>query len=269
MYPLKPNTNLPIDELIIEKIPSRVRILSYNIQTGLPGISLRDSITTSWRHILPTEARTRNLDQIAKILKQYDLVALQEVDAGSLRTGFINQVQYLAKMSGFPHWYLQINRNLGQIAKHSNAVLSRYRAFDKTNHKLPGMIPGRGAIRLLFGEPQEPLVLVIMHLALGPVARRQQFDYIAELIHGFRHVIVMGDMNCRLEQLIKSPLLKENHLRPVNYLYNTYPSWRPRRNIDHILLSPSVKINHVEILNLAYSDHLPIALDVTVPGSLE
>jgi endonuclease/exonuclease/phosphatase family metal-dependent hydrolase len=267
MSPLKQNTNLSSNESIT-KI-SRVRILSYNIQTGLPGISLRDSIATSWRHILPSEARTRNLDHIAKILEQYDLVALQEVDAGSLRTGFINQVQYLAKMSGFPHWYLQVNRNLGQIAKHSNAVLSRYRAFDKTNHKLPGMIPGRGAIRLLFGEPQEPLVLVIMHLALGPVARRQQFDYIAELIHGYQNVIVMGDMNCRLEQLIKSSLLKENQLRPVNYLYNTYPSWRPRRNIDHILLSPSVKVNHVEILNLAYSDHLPIALDVTVPGALE
>ena len=114
-----------------------LRILTYNIQTGLPSSNLRDQVTASWRHIFPTTARQENLSRIAEVLQDYDVVALQEIDPGSIRTGFMNQVQYLAHMSGFPHWYLQVNRTFGKFAKHSNAVLSRYRPFDSTNHKLP------------------------------------------------------------------------------------------------------------------------------------
>lgn len=257
-----------IDNSALPHPVSNLRILSYNIQSGLPGQNFREYLKGSWRHVLPNTLRTQNLEQIAGILQDYDLVALQEVDAGSLRTGFVNQVQYLAHEGGFPHWFLQVNRNLGKLAKYANAVLSRIKPYDSTNYKLPGMIPGRGAIRLLFGDPKNPLVLIIMHLALGPVARRLQLEYIAELIHGYEHVILMGDMNCQWKKLVKSSLLKNYPLRSVNYSHNTYPSWRPRRNIDHILISPSVKIEKVAVLNVPFSDHLPIALEISLPRNM-
>lgn len=249
--------------------PKRLRILSYNIQTGLPTTRMREYITHGWRQILPSQTRMVNLGRIASLLHNYDLVALQEVDPGSLRSGFVNQVQYLAHLGGFSHWYLQLNRNLGKLAKYSNAVLSRFQPFVTSSHKLPGIIPGRGAIRLFYGESEQPLVIIIMHLALGPMARKQQMNYIAELIRGYKHVILMGDMNCRLERLAKSSLLREMQLRPVNYVYNTYPSWKPKRIIDHILVSPTVKVNHVEVLKLPYSDHLPVAIDVSLPQAIE
>jgi endonuclease/exonuclease/phosphatase family metal-dependent hydrolase len=242
-----------------------LKILNYNIQSGLPSESLSNYLMTSWRHVVPSHTRQQNLQQIANVLGQFDVVALQEVDAGSMRTQFVNQVQYLAHACGFPHWYLQVNRDFGKFAKHSNAVLSRMQAYDVQQHKLPGLIPGRGAMQLLFGNSEEPLVLIMMHLALGPVARNLQLKYIDNLIQGYKHIIIMGDMNCQLEKLINSMLLQKNNLRPVNYFFNTYPSWRPKRNIDHIFVSSTVKINHVEVLKFAYSDHLPIALDVTVP----
>ena len=55
----------------------------------------------------------------------YDVVALQESDAGSLRTGFTNQTEYLARQSCFPYWLDQTNRHLGHFAKHSNGLLIR------------------------------------------------------------------------------------------------------------------------------------------------
>ena len=42
-----------------------------------------------------------NLDKIAQLIKEFDIVALQEVDAGSLRSQFINQTEYLAKKADF------------------------------------------------------------------------------------------------------------------------------------------------------------------------
>ena len=81
------------------------------------------------------------------------------------------------------------------------------------------------------------------------------------------NLIVMGDMNCRSEQIIDTPL-RDTHLTQVNGEHPTYPSWNPTRNIDHILVSPSLKINHVKVLDYDYSDHRPIAMEVALPDRL-
>lgn len=261
------NKNASVDKISQGGLlPSRsFRILSYNIQSGLPAKNFSGYIHSSWQHVLPTQKRNINLQAISELLMDYDLVALQEVDAGSMRTGYVNQVQYLAKQAGFPYWYLQVNRNLGKIAKHSNAVLTRYSPSQVINHKLPGMIPGRGAIELHYGDINNPLVFVIVHLALGKTARHQQLDYIASLLHGQKNVILMGDMNCQWHELAKSNLLKHHQLRSANEIFNTYPSWRPKKIIDHILISPSVQVLDVSVPNLNFSDHLPVALDILLP----
>lgn len=266
--PLSTQDRIATDTILQNNRITSLRILTYNIQSGLTSPNLSSHIRNSVKNILPSNQRMGNLKQISYLLQDFDIVALQEVDPGSLRSGFVNQVQYLAKEGGFPHWYLQLNRNFGKLAKFSNAVLSRYEAMDTDTHKLPGMIPGRGAIRLAFGNEFEPLILVIAHLALGPVARRLQLNYIANLVKNHKHVILMGDMNCHWSRLKKSKLFKELELRPVNYLFPTYPSWKPRRNIDHIFISPSVRVTDVKVLDYTLSDHLPISLEVILPTAI-
>ncbi len=93
-----------------------IRLLTFNIQVGINTSSYHHYLTRSWQHFLPNRRRYENLDRIATLLSQYDVVALQECDGGSLRSGYINQVQYLAEAAGIPYWYQQLNRNLGQIA---------------------------------------------------------------------------------------------------------------------------------------------------------
>ena len=105
--------------------PQRLRLLSYNIQSGLTTRKYSQYLTRSWKHLVPVPSRMSNLDGIARILADYDLVGLQEVDAGSLRSGFVNQVKYLADQAGFAHVFDQSNRKIGMISQHGNAVLSR------------------------------------------------------------------------------------------------------------------------------------------------
>ncbi len=80
-----------------------LQLLSYNIQAGIAGTRYRDYLTQSWQHVLPSARRMTNLDRIARLVSRFDIVGLQEIDAGSLRSGFVNQAEYLAQRAGFPN----------------------------------------------------------------------------------------------------------------------------------------------------------------------
>ncbi|MDD7804939.1 MAG: endonuclease/exonuclease/phosphatase family protein [Endozoicomonas sp. (ex Botrylloides leachii)] len=244
---------------------STIKLLSYNIQVGINTQLYRHYITRGWQHLFPNAGRVRNLNRIADLLAEFDLVALQEIDGGSIRTGFINQAEYLAVKGHFPFWYQQLNRNLGKIAQQSNGLLSRFKPSEMEDHKLPGLISGRGAIVAYFGHKSSPLVVIVMHLALGQRVRNMQLSYIRDLIQGYQHIVLMGDMNTHAEQLLNDSPLRDTPLQSVHWDKNTFPSWNPKRSLDHILISPLLKVKQVEVLNVPISDHLPIAVEIELP----
>ena len=246
----------------------RIRLLSYNIQAGISTGRYRHYITHSWKHVLPHAQRFSNLDRIARLISDYDVVGLQELDAGSMRSGYVNLTEYLSEKSGQPFWYDQTNRRIGRIASHSMGLLSRFQPTEIVEHRLPGRIPGRGALFIRYGTKQESLVVLILHMALGKRARLRQFDYISEIVNEYRHVIVMGDLNCpsqspEMDYLINRTLMTE----PIHDMH-TFPSWRPQRNIDHILVTPTLTVDYVKVLNYSLSDHLPVEMQITLPDEI-
>src|SRR3990167_2307904 len=243
-----------------------LRLLSFNIQVGISTQRYHHYVTRSWQHLLPHAGRSGNLQRIGDLLGDFDLVALQEVDGGSLRSGYVNQVEHLAHLGAFPYWYQQLNRNLGRLAQHSNGVLSRLRPSLLEDHPLPGP-RGRGAVLLKIGDGEDAIVVVMMHLALGVRTRTRQLAYIRELIGGYRHQILMGDMNTHASDLLLgSPLRDLGLVAPQ--LEATFPSWRPQRCLDHILLSPGLLLERFEVLALPISDHLPVAVEIRLPQTL-
>ena len=249
---------LPADGLL--------RLLSFNIQVGINTERYHHYVTRSWQHLLPHAGRSMNLQRIAGLLGDFDLVALQEVDGGSLRSGFVNQVERLAQLGDFPFWYQQLNRNYGRFAQHSNGLLSRIQPSLLEDHPLPGPA-GRGATLLRLGEGETALALVMMHLALGGRTRTRQLSYIRELIGGYRHIVLMGDMNTHVaDLLLYSPLRDLGLMAPQ--LAATFPSWRPQRCLDHILLSAELTLERVSLLNQPISDHLPVSVEVRLPDSM-
>lgn len=244
---------------------SCLRLLSYNIQTGVTTRAYRQYLTQLWRHFLPHPERTETLDRIATVLGEYDIVGLQEVDSGSLRSGFINQTAYLARSSGFPYWHDHINRDFGHLARHSLGILSRVAPAAVDHLRLPGMIPGRGALMLRFGAGEEALHLIVVHLALSRRARLQQLSYIAERVRGLHQVVIMGDFNCSSESMEMCWLLQQTGLREPCPGLPTFPSWQPARNIDHILVSQDVRARGTRVLGHTYSDHLAIEMQIEIP----
>lgn len=247
----------------------RLKLITYNIQVGIASQRFRHYLTHSWKHVLPHAESFNNLDRIAELVNGFDIVALQEADAGSFRSLFINQVEFLARRGHFPHFYYQTNRNLGKIAQHSNGLLSRYPATHFIEHRLPGLIPGRGLIEVHYGTTGNPLVMLLVHLGLSKRARMRQILYISRIVNRHRHVMVMGDFNCRTRSEEMNLLVDCTGLSPPVDDLPTFPSWRPDRNIDHVLVSPSIHIDNVQVLQHPLSDHLPIGVEVTLPSEIE
>jgi endonuclease/exonuclease/phosphatase family metal-dependent hydrolase len=246
----------------------RLRLLSYNIQSGVYTRQYRDYLTQSWKQWLPHRERLLNLNRIAILLREYDLVGLQEVDSGSLRSGFVDQVDYLARTAGFPFWYGQVNRNMGKIAQHSNGLLSRVRPLRILEHKLPGL-PGRGAILVeLPLSDGQTLGVGIIHLALGRRARGRQLGYLGDLLAQYPYLVLMGDFNCNCESLELRDLMASTGLRGPSCDMKTFPSWRPIRNLDHILVSTGLEVAEARVLDYPMSDHLPVCLEVALPAGM-
>ena len=247
---------------------STLRLLSYNIQLGIPSRRYRDYVTHSWKHLFPYRNRHHNLSRIAHMIKNFHIVGLQELDSGSIRSGFVNHAEFLADRAGFPHWYDKTNRNWGRVARHSMGVLSKYASTGVQKHNLPGRVPGRGALIVHFGNQHDPLALVLVHLSLSRKARKQQIEFVSDLVKAYNHVILMGDLNCGTDSEEIAMLLEKTKLvMPYSDLL-TYPSWNPRIHLDHILVSKSIRIHDVKVLEYPLSDHLPIAMEVSVPQDM-
>ncbi len=241
-----------------------LNLLSFNIQTGVGTQYYRDYITKSWKHLVPLRERVSNLNLIAGLLSEFDVVGLQEVDSGSLRSGFLDQTEYLAQRSDFPWWYRQVNRNMGKIAQHSNGVLSRVSPERVHEHKLPGL-PGRGAVLVEFKTNLTPLVICVMHLSLGRRARTRQMIYISKLVAEHPYLVVMGDFNCGLDSRELNHLIDNTHLSLPAKDVNTFPSWKPRHKYDHILVSDQLKFSEPRVLGPTHSDHLPVSVRIEMP----
>ncbi|MDZ7748314.1 MAG: endonuclease/exonuclease/phosphatase family protein [Halofilum sp. (in: g-proteobacteria)] len=244
---------------------SRFRLLSYNIQVGIQTSRFREYLTGGWKHVLPHGQRLRTLAAIADQVRGYDLVAVQEADAGSLRTGFICQTEYLARRAGYPWWGERTNRRLGRIAQHSIGAMARVTPAAVHPVALPGRVRGRGALLLDFGEGPGRLSVVIVHLALGRQTRQRQLDFVAELISDAPHAVVMGDFNAQHgAPEMRRFFARTNLVEPAERL-NTWPAWRPLHNLDHILTTSELQIEHIDVLDDSQSDHLPLAVDIALP----
>lgn len=240
--------------------------MSYNIQAGTSTNGYHDYVRHSWKHILPNSERINNLDNISSLLKNYDIVGLQEADGGSLRSGFMNQTRYLAEQAEFDYWTYQRNRKVSKIALVSNGLLSRFQPETVEDHRLPGKIPGRGLLVARYGTDRFSLVVAIMHLALGRRARANQLDYVAEKLSGDDCLVVMGDANCSLSSAEMQRFCGSLNLQASQSELHTFPSWHPERGLDHILVSPGLNPQNYKVVDVPHSDHLPVSVEIQVPA---
>ncbi|HMN34823.1 MAG TPA: endonuclease/exonuclease/phosphatase family protein [Chiayiivirga sp.] len=240
-------------------------MLSANIQAGHATNSYREYVTGSWNHVLPSRRKRDNLDVLADRVSGFDLVGLQEADAGSLRSGFVNQTHYLAERAGFPYWSHQPNRRLAGVAASANGLLCRDQPDEVVDYALPSRIPGRGVLIVRYGHGADSLTIAIAHLSLSLRARTAQAAFLGELLTGPGHKVLMGDFNCESDSPEMLSLYRHTQLRPPDERLPSFPRWQPRRAIDHILVSGEVGVERRWTLADLSSDHLAVAAELVLP----
>lgn len=246
---------------------SRLRLLSCNILAGARVQRYSEYVTRSINAVLPGQSKIDNLDQLARMLPQFDVVGLQEADAGSLRSGFLNQTRYLAETAGMPFWSHQPNRPVGRFSHTANGLISRLEPAEVLDYPLPSRIPGRGALLARFGEGDQALAVMIAHLSLSAPARARQLGFIAEVLQDYPHAVLMGDLNTEAHSEEMQLLFARSRLQPPAQAAPTFPSWRPRRALDHILVTEGIVVEKAWTLPQAFSDHLPLAAEVHLPAA--
>lgn len=230
--------------------PVRLRVLSFNIH-----------------HAEGTDGKL-DLERIAKVIRSIspDLVALQEVDRRTARSGRVDQPAELARLTNMRAVF---ERNIPyQGGEYGNAVLTRLPVTSHRNHLLPSHDDGeqRGALAVEAeaGEAQEPLLFIATHFDHRPKEAERLAS--VELVNALarddpdRPMLLAGDLNAlpdsrTLRNL--QPLWKRVNEEPLP----TFPAAEPARQIDYILVRPANRWRVIEVRVLDVpiaSDHRPI-----------
>ncbi|MES2006429.1 MAG: endonuclease/exonuclease/phosphatase family protein [Bacteroidota bacterium] len=232
----------------------QLRILTYNIHHANP----------------PSKPGVIDIAAIANVIKQQqpDLVALQEVDVYTSRSGkTVNEAEEIAKQSGMPYYFFAKAIDYGG-GEYGVAILSRYPIEKTTNDALPTEETTNGEHRTLATVTailpgQKKIMFACTHLdAQGKDTNRfLQIKKIAMLLETKEYpLIIAGDFNDIPGSRVMNELDKYFTRSCTNCAF-TIPQINPNQTIDHIAYRPSsgfAVMKHSVIDEKYASDHLPV-----------
>jgi endonuclease/exonuclease/phosphatase family metal-dependent hydrolase len=236
--------------------------------------------TYNVRRCLGTD-RCLSPDRVADVIAESnaDIVALQEIDVGRLRSGGVDQAGVIADRLGFSshfHPALQVEEE-----QYGDAILTR----GPSRLVKFGFLPGprnfwpsepRGAIWVEAVVDGARLQVINTHFGLG---RRERRDQAAALLGAGwigqcpAPFVVAGDLNSlpggRVYRSFAARMRDAHIAGTQGRAAPTFPSRRPLLRIDHIFASDDIDVASAAVVrsplaSLA-SDHLPLVVRLHVP----
>ena len=198
-----------------------------------------------------------DLDRIAAVIRAInpDLIALQELDERVPRSNLIDHPAELARMLAMHvHFGPAMDLEVGRYG----IALASPRGFRAATIALPrsGSEEPRAVVVARWDEMQ----IVATHLSRDRSSRLRQARHLASMVQQMEGpVIVLGDMNQRAADLV--PLISVG-LRPVTPRRGLLDRFRRGFQIDHILVSADLIVEHAWTVPTASSDHVPLVADL-------
>ena len=256
----------PLDTLSERQTELGVRFLTLNIAHGR-------KLSTHQALLSPRRLR-ENLEEIGGVLKNAapEVVALQEADGPSIWSGNFDHVEILAELAGHSHHFRGDHNPFGGTNLTSGtALLSAYELQEIRSHRFE--VSWRDTKGFVVGAVELPgwggeVDVVSLHLEpFNPGQRRRQIHQLCEILGSRnRPLIVLGDFNCTWSEESKrlQPLARQLDLRPYQPYRKapTYPSTRPWRRLDWILVSPELDFVDYRTLPNPVSDHLGVVATI-------
>lgn len=251
------------------KPPGTLRLLTLNVAHGrrdLPHQAL----------LRPPTVR-RHLSEIATAVTRLapDVVALQEADGPSAWSGNFDHVATLSSLTDLgDHFRGDHNPfTLGRFRLASGtALLARHPLHDTTSERFGlSWRDTKGFVVATVAVPEWDhmrLDVVSVHLDfLVPSVRRKQIRHMVEVLRDRgRPLVVLGDLNCCWDREPRSMNLLTQTLglraHAPSCKVPTFPSYRPRRRLDWILVSPELEYGGYHTVPTPVSDHLGVLADL-------
>ena len=226
--------------------------------------------------------RRLDVGRIVEVLAglQPDIVALQELDVGRRRTDHVDQAQEIARgLDMACHFNAALTV---EEERYGDAILTCLPERLVKKEALPGYRPvprlePRGALWVEVMVDGAPLQVINTHLGLVPREQQIQAAHLAG--HAWlQHpactgpTILLGDFNATATSVVYRTLVQRlapaRKLAPRRSPTATFPSPMPVLRIDHLFVSPQVRVLDVfapfaPITRVA-SDHLPLVMDFEV-----
>ena len=142
------------------------------------------------------------LSRITDFIKQQDpdVVGLIEVDTGSIRTGMVNQADFIARSLGHystfecKYGVSSVNHLVPIVRKQANAFLAAPRVRGERFHYFD-----TGIKRLIIELELDDIAIFLVHLSLKFRHRQYQLRYLYDLVRKTRKA---GDRGRRLQYLL-------------------------------------------------------------------
>lgn len=243
------------------------------VATGCASLGSRRSfrvLTYNLHHAEGVDGRV-DLERIAKVIRdsRADLVALQEIDVNTERTGRVDQAAEYLRLTGL---HGQFGKAIDfQGGAYGQMILSRWPLTDFTVHRLPNPAKReqRIAVSARIAPPGLPEFRFIgTHLdATGDdgdrwlQAGRLQDLFANDLVPS----IMAGDFNARPESRVMTRMLSLWADASVANPMPTIPAEKPDARIDFVLVKPpgAWRVKHSEVLPEAVaSDHRPVLVEL-------
>ncbi|HLM28866.1 MAG TPA: endonuclease/exonuclease/phosphatase family protein [Acidimicrobiales bacterium] len=222
-----------------------------------------------------------DLERIARVVEQTDaeVVGLQEVDRHwSERSTFVDQATWLAERLDM---YLVFGANLdldpltpgAPRRQYGTAILSAHRIRSSTNTLLPRPASGeqRGLLEGQIKVRGVPVRVFNTHLQHdSQVERLAQVDRIRQVLAtASESVVLLGDLNATPETpeiAGLTDLLVDAWVTAGVGDGFTYDAATPHARIDYVLSSDGVVARSAAVVTTDASDHLPVVVDLELPG---
>lgn len=239
--------------------PTPLKVMTYNIHHGNPPSRPEGFI---------------DLPAIAKVINDasVDLVALQEVDVNTIRSGKgIHQAKELARLTGMNWFFAKAIDHQG--GDYGVAVLSKFPVLDSLKLPLPLPDSTKGEPRTLAAiklkvAPNQAIWFASTHLDLKPETRLFQSGIIVKQFATSKEpVILAGDINATPGSREINFLDKIFTRTCLSNCDPTSPNINPRRVIDFIMYTHPEKImtKSTVVINETYaSDHLPVVSELLI-----
>jgi endonuclease/exonuclease/phosphatase family metal-dependent hydrolase len=243
-----------------------LRLLVYNIRYAT-GTGAAFHLPLPGAGYLRSSKRT--LDDITHFIRREDadLVGLIEVDMGSVRSGLVNQAEYIAQHLGHYTAYeckygaASLNNQLPIVRKQGNAILAAPRVHGERFHYFP-----TGIKRLIIEMELDEVCVFLVHLSIKYRHRQEQLKHLHDLVRdAHKPVIVAGDFNTFTGTKELYLFMQATGLRSANTLgLASFPARIPRVELDFVLVSPEIDVRDFRIPDVRLSDHRPIICDFSV-----